>query len=108
MVAKGARLRRYDFHRLARQILAREYVIRIKGKVAERSNKNKNIPTGDIEIIVETVEVLSKSELPPFTIEDDTDGGEEIRMRYRYLDIRRNPVKRALQMRHEFTKEVRN
>ncbi len=88
--------------------LGREFVIKVNGKVAERSNKNKNLPTGDIEIIVDTFEVLSKSELPPFTIEDETDGGEEIRMRYRYLDIRRNPVKQALQMRHRFTKEVRN
>ncbi len=88
--------------------LGREFVIRVNGEVAERSNKNKKIPTGEIEIIAGKVEVLSKSEIPPFTIEDDTDGGEEIRMKYRYLDIRRNAVKQALQMRHKFTQEVHN
>jgi aspartyl-tRNA synthetase len=88
--------------------LGREFVIQVEGSVTERSNKNKNIPTGEIEILVSKLVILSSSEVPPFTIEDDTDGGEEIRMQYRYLDIRRNPVKKALQLRHNFTKEVRN
>ena len=88
--------------------LGREFVIQIEGKVTERSNKNKNIATGEIEILVDKLELLSQSEVPPFTIEDETDGGEEIRMQYRYLDIRRNPVRKALQLRHNFTKQVRN
>ncbi len=88
--------------------LGREFVIQVEGLVTERSNKNKNIPTGEIEILVSKLVILSSSEVPPFTIEDDTDGGEEIRMQYRYLDIRRNPVKKALQLRHNFTKKVRN
>jgi aspartyl-tRNA synthetase len=88
--------------------LGREFVIQAEGSVTERSNKNKNIPTGEIEIIVDKLEILSKSEVPPFTIEDETDGGEEIRMQYRYLDIRRNPVRKALKLRHDFAKEVRN
>ncbi len=88
--------------------LGREFVIQAEGSVTERSNKNKNIPTGEIEIIVDKLEILSKSEVPPFTIEDETDGGEEIRMQYRYLDIRRNPVRNALKLRHDFAKEVRN
>ena len=66
------------------------------------------MPTGDIEILVEKLNILSKSEIPPFTIEDKSDGGEELRMKYRYLDIRRNPVRKALELRHKFTKEVRN
>lgn len=88
--------------------LGREFVIQIEGEVIERSNKNKNISTGEIEIIANQLKVLSKSEVPPFTIEDESDGGEEIRMQYRYLDIRRNPVRKALELRHRFTKEVRN
>ena len=75
------------------QKLGREFVIKISGTVIERESKNKNIPTGDIEILVESLEILNESKLPPFTIENETDGGEELRMQYRYLDIRRNPVK---------------
>ena len=92
---------------LARE-LGREFVISTTGIVAERSNKNSKIPTGDIEILVDKLEVLSKSETPPFTIEEDTDGGEEIRMKYRYLDIRRKSVREGLQLRHKMSKEIRN
>ncbi|MDX2443220.1 MAG: aspartate--tRNA ligase, partial [Bacteroidales bacterium] len=88
--------------------LGREFVIQASGKVTERSNKNKNIPTGEIEIIVNKIIILSKSELPPFTIETNTDGGEEIRMKYRYLDLRREPLKANLLLRHRMAKEVRN
>ena len=73
--------------------LGREFVIQIKGTVIERTSKNSNISTGAIEILVSELQILNKALLPPFTIEDETDGGEEIRMKYRYLDIRRNPVK---------------
>ena len=73
--------------------LGREYVIKVSGNVIERESKNKNNPTGEIEIEVSSLEVLNASKTPPFTIEDETDGGDEIRMKYRYLDIRRNPVK---------------
>jgi len=73
------------------QKLGREFVIQVKGTVIERVSKNKNIPTGEIEILVKELEILSVSKTPPFTIEDKTDGGEELRMKYRYLDIRRNP-----------------
>ena len=88
--------------------LGREFVIQIKGKVTERSNKNKNIPTGEIEIIVDNLEILNESLLPPFTIEDKTDGGEEIRMKYRYLDLRREPLKKNLVLRHQLSMAVRN
>lgn len=88
--------------------LGREFVIQISGTVIERESKNKNIPTGDIEILVKELIVLNEAMLPPFTIEDDTDGGEDIRMKYRYLDIRRNPVKNSLLFRHQVTMEVRN
>ncbi len=87
--------------------LGREYVIQIKGKVAERSNKNKNIPTGDIEIIVTDLNILSQSEVPPFTIITDTDGGDELRMKYRYLDLRRDPVKKNMILRHQMAQETR-
>ncbi|REJ80843.1 MAG: aspartate--tRNA ligase [Bacteroidetes bacterium] len=87
--------------------LGREFVIRAKGTVAERSNKNLKIPTGEIEIIVQSLEVLNPSELPPFTIEDNTDGGDDLRMKYRYLDIRRNPVKEALLLRAKVAAETR-
>lgn len=87
--------------------LGREFVIKAIGKVAERSNKNKKIPTGDIEIIVEHLEVLNLSRVPPFTIEDDTDGGEELRMKYRYLDLRRNPLRKSLELRHKMAIETR-
>ncbi|MCK4661672.1 MAG: aspartate--tRNA ligase [Bacteroidales bacterium] len=88
--------------------LGREFVIKIKGKVIERSNKNPNISTGDIEIIVNELQILNSSELPPFTIEDETDGGEELRMKFRYLDLRRNIIKKGLELRHKMSREVRN
>ena len=88
--------------------LSREDVIQVKGKVIERESKNKNIPTGEVEILVSELLVLNKSELPPFTIEDNTDGGEDIRMKYRYLDIRRTPVRNNLIFRHEVAMQVRN
>jgi len=88
--------------------LGREFVIKVKGTVTERSNKNAKMTTGDIEIIAEEFEVLNASVTPPFTIEDNTDGGEEFRMKYRYLDIRRNPVKEALLLRARLATEVRN
>ncbi len=87
--------------------LGREFVIQITGTVAERTAKNANMPTGDIEIIADSLRVLNPSEVPPFTIEDETDGGDDLRMRYRYLDIRRNPVRRNLELRHRMTMEVR-
>jgi aspartyl-tRNA synthetase len=88
--------------------LGREFVILAAGKVIERSNKNLKIPTGEIEVIVEKLEVLNSSKVPPFTIEDETDGGEELRMRYRYLDLRRNPLRRNLELRHRMAIETRN
>ncbi|MCT3691682.1 aspartate--tRNA ligase [Elizabethkingia anophelis] len=88
--------------------LGREFVIQVNGKVIERASKNPNIPTGEIEILVEKLTILNNSELPPFTIEDETDGGEELRMKYRYLDIRRNPVKEKLIFRHKMAQKVRN
>lgn len=87
--------------------LGREYVIQVTGKVAERENKNPKLPTGDIEIIVEAIRVLNESKTPPFTIEDQTDGGEELRMKYRYLDLRRNPLRRNLELRHRMALETR-
>ncbi|ATA68096.1 aspartate--tRNA ligase [Capnocytophaga cynodegmi] len=88
--------------------LSREDVIQVTGKVIEREAKNNHIPTGEIEILVSELLVLNKSELPPFTIEDNTDGGEDIRMKYRYLDIRRTPVRNNLIFRHEIAMQVRN
>jgi len=88
--------------------LGREFVIQVKGTVIERESKNPNMATGDIEILVSELTVLNQAMLPPFTIEDETDGGEDIRMKYRYLDIRRNPVKNSLLFRHKVTQEVRN
>ncbi len=88
--------------------LGREFVIQAKGTVIERASKNPNIPTGDIEILVSELTILNDSIVPPFTIEDSTDGGEDIRMKYRYLDIRRNPVKNSLLFRHKVAQEVRN
>jgi aspartyl-tRNA synthetase len=88
--------------------LGREFVIQVTGTVAERSNKNPKIPTGEIEIITETIRVLNPSEIPPFTIEDETDGGEELRMKYRYIDLRRNIMKNSMQLRHQMAQEVRN
>ena len=90
------------------QSLGREFVIQITGTVIERASKNTNIPTGEIEVLVSALNVLNEAVLPPFTIEDETDGGEELRMKYRYLDIRRNPVKDNLIFRHKVTQEVRN
>ena len=87
--------------------LGREYVIQAKGKVKERSNKNPKLPTGDIEIEVTELNVLNKSEIPPFTIEEDTDGGEELRMKYRYLDLRRPVVRDNIILRHKVAQEVR-
>lgn len=87
--------------------LGREFVIKVSGTVIERVSKNPNIPTGEIEILVEELEILNESKLPPFTIEDKTDGGEELRMQYRYLDIRRNPVKNKLIFRHQIAQEIR-
>lgn len=87
--------------------LGREYVIQVKGTVAERSSKNANLPTGDIEIIARELNILNPSEVPPFTIEDESDGGDDLRMRYRYLDLRRAPVRRNLELRHRMTMEVR-
>ena len=95
-----------DLCRRARK-LGREYVIQVHGKVIERSSKNKNIPTGEIEIAVQDFTVLNASKTPPFTIVDDTDGGEELRMKYRYLDLRRNPLKEKLQLRHRLALETR-
>ena len=88
--------------------LGREFVIQVKGTVIERASKNTNIPTGAIEILVTELTILNEAQHPPFTIEDETDGGEELRMKYRYLDIRRNPVKENLIFRHKVTQEVRN
>ena len=87
--------------------LGREFVIQVKGTVIEREAKNKNIPTGEIEILVTELNILNAALTPPFTIEDETDGGEDIRMKYRYLDIRRNPVKNSLLFRHKVAMEVR-
>ncbi len=87
--------------------LGREYVIQATGLVSERENKNPNLPTGEVEIIVETFSVLNESKLPPFTIEEDTDGGDDLRMKYRYLDLRRPNVRRNLELRHRMTMEVR-
>ena len=91
----------------AAKSLGREFVIQVVGTVIERESKNANMATGDIEILVSKLTVLNQSILPPFTIEDETDGGEDIRMKYRYLDIRRNPVKNSLLFRHKVAMEVR-
>ena len=87
--------------------LGREYVIQLTGTVAERSSKNANLPTGDIEIIAEALTVLNKSEVPPFTIEDNSDGGDDLRMQYRYLDLRRNAVRKNLELRSQICFELR-
>lgn len=87
--------------------LGREYVIQVSGTVAERQSKNPNMPTGDIEIIADSLNVLNVSEVPPFTIEDDTDGGDDLRMKYRYLDLRRGAVRRNLELRHRMAFEIR-
>ncbi len=93
---------------LETQPLGREFVLQVNGKVSERSNKNKNIPTGEIEIVVETFSILNKSAVPPFTIQDDTDGGDDLRMKYRYLDLRRNAVKKNLELRYAVNRSARN
>ncbi len=90
------------------QSLGREYVLKIVGKVVERESKNKNIKTGEIEVLVDELDILNPSKTPPFTIEDKTDGGEELRMKYRYLDIRRNKIKENLVLRHKISSEARN
>ena len=87
--------------------LGREFVVQVTGTVAERSSKNPKIPTGDIEIIADSLKVLNVSDIPPFTIEDDTDGGDDLRMKYRYLDLRRGAVRRNLELRHRMAFEIR-
>ncbi|MEK6782543.1 MAG: aspartate--tRNA ligase [Bacteroidota bacterium] len=91
---------------IARQ-LGREYVVKVSGLVVERLSKNDKIPTGDIEIKVGSIEIINPSKTPPFTIEDNTDGGDDIRMKYRYLDLRRNPVRISLQLRHKMAQQTR-
>jgi aspartyl-tRNA synthetase len=93
---------------LGQEDFSREMVLKVTGKVIERENKNKNLPTGDIEIKLQKVEVLNKAITPPFTIEDETDGGDELRMKYRYLDLRRNVVRKNLELRHRLAIETRN
>ena len=88
--------------------LGREYVIQVTGTVCERSNKNPNLPTGEIEVIVSELNILNAAVTPPFTIEDDTDGGDDLRMKYRYLDLRRSAVRKNLELRHRMAFEVRN
>jgi aspartyl-tRNA synthetase len=88
--------------------LGREYVLQVSGTVNERSNKNANIATGDIELLVSEYKILNKSAIPPFTIQDDTDGGDDIRMKYRYLDLRRNEIKQKLQLRYAVNRAARN
>jgi aspartyl-tRNA synthetase len=87
--------------------LGREFVIQITGKVTERSNKNPKLPTGDIEIVIETLRILNPAEVPPFTIENKTDGGDDLRMRYRYLDLRRPTIRKNMELRHRMAQEVR-
>ena len=93
---------------LEQNTLGREFVVQASGKVSERSNKNKNIPTGDIEIIVSSFKILNKSSIPPFTIQDDTDGGDDLRMKFRYLDLRRNAVKKNLELRYAVNRATRD
>ncbi|MGM9787261.1 MAG: aspartate--tRNA ligase [Candidatus Cryptobacteroides sp.] len=88
--------------------VGREWVLQVTGKVVERQSKNPKMPTGDIEISLDAIKVLNKANTPPFTIEDESDGGEELRARYRYLDLRRNPLQKALRLRHKIAHEVRN
>ena len=87
--------------------LGREYVLQVTGSVNERFSKNDKIPTGDVEVIVNELVVLNESLTPPFTIEDETDGGDDLRMKYRFLDLRRNCVRRNMELRHKMTLEVR-
>src|SRR4026207_2572921 len=88
--------------------LGREFVLQASGKIGERSNKNSNIATGDIEINVSSFSILNKSAVPPFTIQDDTDGGDDVRMKFRYLDLRRNSVKKNLELRYAVNRSARN
>ncbi|MFY7899135.1 MAG: amino acid--tRNA ligase-related protein, partial [Chitinophagaceae bacterium] len=90
------------------QPLGREFVLQATGKVSERSNKNPNISTGEIELLVQSFTILNKSAVPPFTIQDDTDGGDDLRMKYRYLDLRRNAVKKNLELRYAVGRSTRN
>src|SRR5687768_10500069 len=87
--------------------LGREYVIQVEGTVVERLSKNDKIPTGEIEVKASKLTILNSAKLPPFTIEDNTDGGDELRMKYRYLDLRRNPVRESLQLRHKMAQHTR-
>jgi len=87
--------------------LGREFVVKVEGGVVERHSKNPNLPTGDVEIIVSAIEILNESKTPPFTIEDETDGGDDLRMKYRYLDLRRTVVRESLQLRHKVAKHTR-
>jgi aspartyl-tRNA synthetase len=93
---------------LEKNPLGREYVFQATGVVNERSNKNANLPTGDIEIVLKSFSILNKSAVPPFTIQDDTDGGDDLRMKYRFLDLRRNPVKKNLELRYAVNRSARN
>jgi aspartyl-tRNA synthetase len=86
--------------------LGREFVLQVTGKVNERSSKNANIPTGEVEINITELKILNKSAVPPFTIEDKTDGGDDIRMKYRYLDLRRNAVKKNLELRYNVNRSA--
>ncbi|MEQ1623641.1 MAG: amino acid--tRNA ligase-related protein, partial [Sediminibacterium sp.] len=88
--------------------LGREFVLQATGKVQERSNKNANIATGEIEIAIGSFKILNKSAVPPFTIQDDTDGGDDLRMKYRYLDLRRNALKRNMELRYAVNRSTRN
>ena len=88
--------------------LGREFVIQATGKVIERESKNSKIPTGDIEIELESINILNKAQTPPFTIEENSDGGEDLRAKYRYLDLRRPPLQRALALRHRLAQEIRS
>lgn len=95
-------------HQLDAEPLGREYVVQASGQVTERSNKNVNIPTGEIELTVQQFKILNKSAVPPFTIQDDTDGGDDLRMKYRYLDLRRNAVKKNMELRYAVNRAARN
>ena len=96
-----------DVKEIAAQ-LGREYVIQATGKVVERSSKNTKIPTGEIEVVLDNLKILNAAQTPPFTIEDNSDGGDDLRMRYRFLDLRRNPLKNALILRHRIAQATRS
>ena len=87
--------------------IGREYVVQVRGTVSERQSKNANLPTGEIEIIASELNILNRSEIPPFTIEDNSDGGDDLRMQFRYLDLRRSAVRRNLELRHRMGFELR-